>query len=573
MNYPFIFPLICLYCLLLAACQSDSSEGIDHRPNILIMMVDDMGYSDPGCFGGEIHTPNLDRLAKDGLRFTQFYNAGRCCPTRASLLTGLYPHQAGIGQMTRDMGEEYPGYRGRLMDNTVTIAEVLKEAGYQTGMVGKWHASLTPVKGENGNSEEHMRWLNHQGFFEDDFGDVSTYPTSRGFDKYFGNIWGVVNYFDPFSLVSGKRPVKEVPEDFYITDAISDTAVAYIDEFAESENPFFLYVAHCAPHWPMHALPEDIETYKEVYQVGWDEIRRQRFQRQQEMGLFREQTLMSPAASRNYEWEQEEHKEWEARAMAVHAAMIDRVDQGLGRILQKLEETGVLNNTLILFLSDNGASPERYGKPGFDRNSETRDGRLVHYLDREVMAGPETSYVYLGQAWANVVNTPFRYWKARTFEGGICTPFIAHWPKGISVPAGEMVRHPSHVIDLMATCVDISGANYPENFQGKDISPMEGQSLRSIFQGASNQSDRSLIFEHYHSKAIRKGNWKLVAFPHDEWELYNLAEDRTELNDLSQQMPDKVQELAELWQEQAERISVFPLPNPNKPKNPPNQAY
>ncbi|MEM7374985.1 MAG: arylsulfatase [Bacteroidota bacterium] len=576
MTYPRLCFLTCCFGLLcLTSCQSiQPSQSNDQRPNILIVLVDDMGFSDPACFGGEIQTPHLDRLAQNGLRFTQFYNAGRCCPTRASLLTGLYPHQAGIGQMTRDQGEEFPGYRGRLMENTLTIAEALGAAGYQTAMVGKWHASLTPVKGGKGDSEEHMRWLNHQGYAEDDFGDVSTYPTARGFDKYFGNIWGVVNYFDPFSLVNGTEPVKEVPDDFYLTDAISDTAVSYIDAFAQSEKPFFLYVAHCAPHWPLHALPEDIAKYKDTYREGWDAIREQRFARQQQMGLWGSSRIqLSQAANRSHQWEDEPNQAWEAGAMAVHAAMIDRVDQGLGRILHKLETLGELDNTLIMFLSDNGASPERYGKPGFDRNSETRDGQQVHYVDPELMAGPETSYMYIGQTWANVANTPFRYWKARTFEGGVCTPFVAHWPAGISEPAGSIKDQPAHIIDLMATCLDVSGTQYPQRFEGRTITPLEGQSLRPLFEGEAKETDRQLLFEHFHAKAFRWGDWKLVAYPHHPWELYNLKEDRTELNNLADQMPEKVEEMAALWQQKAEDTFVFPQWNNRKPDKLPEQAY
>ena len=522
------------------------------------MMVDDMGFSDPGCFGGEVQTPNLDRLAGNGMRFTQFYNTSRCCPTRASLLTGLYQHQAGIGQMTTDRGEKYPGYRGVLQSNTVTIAEVLKEAGYRTGMVGKWHVSLT--KGPGGDNR--MPWLNHQEFQGEDFSDLHTYPTARGFEKYYGNIWGVVNFYDPFSLVNGDKPVKEVPKDFYYTDAISDTSVAYIDEFSKSEDPFFLYIAHCAPHWPLHALPEDIAKYENTYKVGWDAIRQQRFNRQLELGLFDPQTAkLSKAIDRPTDWENEPHQEWEARAMAVHAAMIDRVDQGLGRIIQKLEETGELDNTLFLFLSDNGASPERPQNPGFDRNSETRDGGMVHYSDFQIMPGPETSYTGIGRYWANVANTPFKYWKARTFEGGICTPLVAHWPTGIKQAKGSIDQSPGHVIDLMATCLDVAGVTYPQSHQGREVLPLEGKSLNPIFKTGVREGHEIIFWEHYTSKAIRSGDWKLVSLPRqDNWELYNLAQDRTELNDLAEEMPEKVEELKQIWQTEAERVQVFPMP-------------
>lgn len=553
--------------LALLSCQSRQSfpstspelvAKTDQQPNILIVMVDDMGFSDPGCYGGEIQTPNLDRLAGNGVRFTQFYNTSRCCPTRAALLTGLYPHQAGVGQMTTDRGDTYPGYRGRLTPNAVTIAEVLRENGYRTGMVGKWHVSLT----DGPSGENRLAWLNHQAFFEEDFSDRNSYPTARGFEKYYGNIWGVVNYFDPFSLVNGEKPVLEVPDDFYYTDAISDTAVAYIEEFSKDEDPFFLYVAHCAPHWPLHALPEDIARYEDTYKEGWDVIRRRRYQRQLKLGLFTtDNSALTDPTERSITWEEEPHREWEAHAMAVHAAMIDRVDQGLGRIIGKLEETGELDNTLILFLSDNGASPERPQQPGFDRNSETREGKAVHYSDFTIAPGPENTYTGIGRYWANVANTPFRYWKARTFEGGIATPLIAHWPAGIRVAPGSINHSPGHVIDLMATCLDVAKADYPQVYKGRAITRLEGKSLLPVLRQGRREGHEAIFFEHFTAKAIRQGDWKLVCLPRqDKWELYNLAEDRTETNDLSESMPEKVAELKKLWQKEAERLQVFPQP-------------
>ncbi|MEL7119191.1 MAG: arylsulfatase [Bacteroidota bacterium] len=541
--------------------QSDTKENSE-RPNIIIMLVDDMGFSDLGCYGGEIETPNLDKLGKEGIRFTQFYNTARCCPTRASLLTGLYPHQAGIGQMTGDKGASFPGYRGQVGKDAVTIAEVLKTSNYQTGMVGKWHVSRTKqIK----PAEEHLKWLNHQDYLDKDFSDPTTYPTARGFDKYYGNIWGVVNFFDPFGLVNGTEPVKEVPEDYYITDAISDTAVAYIDQFTEKEEPFFLYVAHCAPHWPLHALPEDIAKYKDTYTVGWDSIRESRFQRQMELGLFEEgEVSLSPHTPRPKEWVNESNQEWEARAMAVHAAMIDRIDQGMGRILQKLEEKGELDNTIILFLSDNGASPERPKNGGFDRNSETRSGETVAYSDFNVLPGPENSYNGIGRYWANVANTPFRIWKSKTFEGGICTPMIAYWKNGITDQAGTVSQSPGHVVDLMATCLDLSEASYPEMYEGHSIKPLEGKSLVPVFENGTRSGHETIFFEHFYAKALRQGDWKLVAFPNNEWELYNLKEDRTEMNNLAEQMPEKVEELVALWEKRANETNVFPQPEQSK---------
>lgn len=539
-------------------CQHPPSE----RPNIIVILVDDMGYSDPGCFGGEVQTPNLDRLAENGIRLTQFYNTARCCPTRASLLTGLYPHQAGIGQMTGDRGLR--GYQGRLTRESVTIAEVLKDAGYSTGMVGKWHVSLTRSVPGGNNAGPHLSWLNHQDYADRPFSDLESYPLNRGFDKYFGNIWGVVNFFDPFSLVNGLENVTQVPEYYYYTDAISDTAVAYIDQFAAEEEPFFLYIAHTAPHWPLHAPEEDILKYRDTYTAGWDKIRTQRVQRMKELGIVEEDVMLSPAnrEGSQADWENNPHRDYETRKMAVHAAMIDRVDQGLGRIIQKLKEAGEYENTVIMFLSDNGASPEMPGQPGFDRNGETRDGRKVIYTrhDKTVMPGPETTYAGIGRSWANVANTPFRFWKARCYEGGICTPFVVHWPEGITARSGSINRSPGHVMDIMATCLDLGRAEYPDTFKGEQILPLEGKSLVPLFFEGQREGYQFLFFEHYDSRALRMGKWKLVALPDGEWELYNLAEDRTEMSELSAQFPEKLEEMIKIWQQEADRTYVYPAP-------------
>lgn len=552
-------------CLSGAISCTEALQTSDRPPNILLIMVDDMGFSDPGCYGGEVQTPHLDELAQSGIRFTQFYNTSRCCPTRAALLTGLYPHQAGIGQMT--FNRELPGYQGQLGANTVTIAEVLRDAGYQTGMVGKWHTSLTNQREDH---TEQLDWLNHQGFGEADFSDPATYPTARGFDKYYGNIWGVVNYFDPFSLVNGTQPVQEVPKDFYITDAISDTAVAYINAFAQQSEPFFLYVAHCAPHWPLHALPEDIARYQDVYTAGWDSIRAMRYQRQVDMGLLDpETTTMSPALKREHTWQEEPHPAWESQAMAVHAAMIDRVDQGLGRIIRQLKQTEQWENTVILFLSDNGASPERPRKAGFDRNSQTRQGDSVYYQDFAHLPGPEVSYNGIGKYWANVANTPFRYTKAKTYEGGICTPMVAHWPAGISSQANTINRSPGHVIDLMATCVELAHTKYPAKYQGRSITPMEGKSLVPVLKTGTRTGHPILFWEHYSSKAIRAGDWKAVTFPDDRWQLFHLPTDRTEQVDLATAQSEKLAEMKALWQIEANRLQVFP--HPPVPKHVSNQ--
>lgn len=547
--------------LFFSSCDSKQEEQAEaeKKPNIVIILADDLGFSDLGSYGGEIQTPNIDNLAKNGIRFTQFYNAARCCPTRASLLTGLYPHQAGIGGMTMDAGADKPGYRGFLTENTVTIAEVLKEAGYNTGMTGKWHVSET----ERLEPEEQLKWLAHQENYGS-FSDTASYPTARGFDKFYGTIWGVVDYFDPFSLVYGKEQVMEVPEGFYYTDAISDSAVAFVEDFAKDKNPFFLYVAHTAPHWPLQAMPEDIAKYENAYVGGWKALREKRYQRMMDMGLFGDDSVkLPPWMFPKLTWEENEDKDWDARAMAVHAAMVDRMDQGIGKLIQRLEELGELDNTLILFLSDNGASYERPSKfgPGFDRAGSTRDGEEVHFpVEKDYLPGPQTVHSGIGATWAHAVNAPFRYWKSKVHEGGITTPLIAHWPKGIK-QKNTIVDQQGHVIDFMATFLDISGATYPAIYDNKEITPYMGSSLVPIFKEGKREQPEYIFWEHFGSKAIRKGNWKLVALNNESpWELYDLSADRTEMNDLSSEYPEMVNELEKKWDELAVELKVQPKP-------------
>lgn len=550
---------------LLISCSRESPRV---QTNFIIVLVDDMGFSDLGSYGGEIQTPNLDTLAFDGVRFTQFYNTSRCCPTRASLLTGLYPHQAGMGQMTGDKG--LPGYEGQLKKNAITIAEALKLKGYQTGMVGKWHVSRTKAQQGGANGENQLAWLNHQGFLDSDFGELDAYPTARGFDKYYGNIWGVVDFFDPFSLVNGDKPVPSVPDGYYHTDALSDSAVAYVEQFSKNDNPFFLYIAHTAPHWPLHALPADIEKYEDIYTQGWDKIRKARYDKMKALGLFEKMPALSPEMRAVKNWDSLENQAYHARKMAVHAAMIDRVDQGMARLIEKLKETGQYDNTVIFFLSDNGASPETPAKAGFDRNSQARDGREVIYTrnDQSVLPGSQTTYAGIGRDWANVSNTPFRYWKARTFEGGICTPLVVHWPLGITGQTGKISSEPGHVIDLMATCLDIAGVEQPKTFNGEETIAIEGKSLVPALKTGNREGHSSIFFEHFYSRAIRVGDWKLVSLPLGEWELYNLAEDRTEMHNLASENPSKLEELKAVYEKEANRTMVYPQPRvPERMKN------
>jgi arylsulfatase A-like enzyme len=545
---------IIFFALLSINAQKGGEKS--KRPNIILILADDLGYSDIGCYGGEIATPNLDYLANNGLRFNRFYNTSRCCPTRASLLTGIYNHNAGIGEMTTD--RELPGYRGFISKNTVTIAEVLKDAGYHTAMVGKWHVSNTI---EQKDAEAQLRWLNHK---EEHplFSPIEQYPVNRGFEKYYGNLWGVVDYFDPFSLVNGTTPVTTVPDNYYHTDAISDTAVAYIKEYAKEDKPFFLYLAETAPHWPLHALPEDIKKYADTYKVGWDTIREARYKKMIKLGLIDSvKSPLSPRWSADLRWQDNPNKEWDARAMAVHAAMIDRMDQGIGRILKTLKETGELDNTLILFLSDNGASPEiaaQYGM-GFDRPGETRKGEKIAYpVKKDVLPGPETSFASIGPRWANVANTPYRFAKEDSYEGGVRTPFVAFWPKGITVPKGSICGRIGHVMDFMATFIELAGAKYPASFNGNVIKPLQGSSFLASFKNRSAKGHEALFNEHFGAKYARTDEWKLVARNKEPWHLYKIDEDETELNDLSEQHPEIVQRLDKLWQQWAVQNQVLP---------------
>lgn len=557
----FLIVIITAVCLLSLKSKTQHIAGKDKpkRPNIIVILADDLGYSDLGCYGGEINTPNINYLAQNGIRYRQFYNTSRCCPTRASLLTGLYNQQAGIGKMTA--AENQPGYQGHIAENAVTLAEVLKTAGYQTAMSGKWHVSNTFTQK---NPQDQLDWLNHQKDFGA-FSPVSQYPTNHGFDHFFGTIWGVADFFDPFSLVNGTEPVKEVPAGYYHTDAINDTTVSYIQQFAKSDKPFFIYVAQNAPHWPLMAKPEDIAKYKDSYKAGWDVIREARFKKMIRLGLIDPaKTILSENPENAVKWEDNPTKDWDAMAMAVHAAMIDRMDQGIGRIISALKKTGQLDNTLILFLSDNGASPEDcagYG-PGFDRPNQTRDGRnIVYATKKEAMPGPQTTYSSIGQRWAHVANTPYNYWKAESYEGGVNSPMIAFWPKGITVKKGSFTNHVGHVMDFMSTFCELAGAVYPSEFKGNKITPTSGISIVPSFKGQQTAGHDQLFNEHFGARYARKENWKLVSLANDTtWHLYNLASDQTETVDLSAKYPEKVQELNDLWKRWAMKSNVFPKP-------------
>jgi arylsulfatase len=528
------------------------SISAQKRPNIVLILADDMGYSDLGCYGGEIHTPNLDKLAANGLRFMQFYNGGRCCPTRASLLTGLYPHQAGIGQMNEDMG--LPGYRGQLNRECVTIAEVLKTAGYKTYMTGKWH--LTSWDPTNYSK---INW-----------------PKQRGFDRFYGTIDGAGSYYDPCSLVNENELISPYndsdykPEIYYYTDAISDHATRFISEH-DNQNPFFLYIAYTAPHWPMQALNKDIAKYKNLYDGGYAAIRDLRIAKMKALGNISDEWKISPRAGKS--WEEIENKEWEARGMEVYAAMIDNMDQGIGRIINELERKGILDNTLVMFLSDNGGNWENYGRTerlpvqatiraqDLQNNlipDVTRDNIPV-MMGQDVMPGGPESFISYSMEWGNVSNTPFRMFKSFVHEGGISTPLIAYWPEGIK-QKNEWRQSPGHLIDIMATCIELGGATYPTVYNGTKIIPLEGQSLVPVFK-KDESPDRFLFFEHLRGRAVRDKQWKLVSKKRGgAWELYNIISDRTEMNNLIDQKPELAKVMMDAWEAWALKARVKPFP-------------
>lgn len=497
------------------------------KPNIIIILADDMGYSDIGGFGSEIKTPNLDALARGGLRMTQFYNASRCCPTRASLLTGLYQHQAGVGMMVDNAG--FPSYQGYLNKNSVTIAEALKGAGYRTLMAGKWHVGSKP---EN-------------------------WPRKRGFDRYFGLIDGASSYFNtnPYRpnqklTIALDDELYTTGSDFYATDAYTDYALKFIQE-NNNQKPFFLYLAYTAPHWPLHALPKDIAKYKGKYLKGWDKLRMERYQRMLSMGIIDKTAKLSPRDERVTEWSslsEAEKEVWDEK-MAVYAAMIDRMDQNIGRLMQQLKKTGADKNTVIMFLSDNGGSHE---------NTDAKSFTAETILASKKPASDPTSFTAYEYPWANVSNTPFRSFKHWEYEGGNSTPFIAYYP-GV-IKANKINSKPAHIIDLMPTCLELAGIAYPKVYNGNAIKPNEGISLLPVFKGQPWNGNKVLFFEHVGNRAVRTGDWKIVsASPGDKWELYNIKNDRSELIDLSIQQRLRVQELEKLYNTWAARSGVLTL--------------
>ena len=515
------------------------SKPRDIRPNILLILCDDMGYSDIGCFGGEIRTPNLDRLAAGGVRFTQFYNTARCCPTRASLMTGLYPHECGLGHMTgRDQGT---GYRGFINDSSVTIAEVLAAAGYRTMMTGKWHAGTT--KGH--------------------------WPEDRGFQRFHGihnwvdSYWKVLRGCEVYEDGKVVTPATADPpnvlqrgREWYSTEVFTDHAIRFIDEAVWAGTPFFQYVAYNAPHWPLEAPDEDIAKYRGTYTSGWRELRRQRYRRMIEMGILKKAWPLSEDDAPKWESLPGTDRDELDFRRSIYAAQIDRMDRNIARLVRRLKDRGVYENTLILFLSDNGCSAEPEDEM-FGYKFATN--RIANFAAWRKESGRSASQ---GRAWANASNTPFRLFKKWSHEGGVSTPLIAHWPAGIRRP-GRMDHQPGHVVDILATCVDVAGATYPKAHKGKTIKPARGISLLPTLQDRDRPPHDAIYWEHQNSAAIRMGTWKLVCenVPAGRpWELYDMAADRTETNDLAAKHADRVATMKEAWLAWARETNVLPFP-------------
>jgi len=514
-------------------------------PNIVLIMADDLGYSDIGCFGGEIDTPNLDSLAEAGIRFTQFYNTARCCPTRASLLTGRYMHQAGIGHMVYDGGSD--GYRGELGRDSVTIAEALGANGYATAMSGKWHVT------HNLGRPREMVEPDHR----------TNWPIDRGFDSFYGTIHGAGSFFDPISLARGDEYIELDREDFYYTDRINEEAVAYVMSRSSGgdHRPFFLYIAHTAPHWPLHARPDDIAANSGEYDSGWDEVRAARRERMISMGIIDPLWPTTDRDPRVEPWDDVENKDWQARRMEVYAAQVESMDRGIGDVLQALRDTGEYENTMIIFLADNGGCAEEITSRwrSLSIPEQTHDGRPVAIgNDPGVMPGAEDNYQSYGVPWANASNTPFRLYKHHVHEGGIATPLIFHWPRGISA-RGETRDTPGHVIDVMATCLDVADVVYPDRHGPHLIEPLEGTSLVPAFSDPGFRRG-PLYWEHEGNRAVRIGDWKLVSRHGREWELYDLSADRTETMDVAAREPDRVGKMSAMYESWAERCGVETWP-------------
>ena len=503
------------------------------HPNITLVVADDLGFSDVSCFGGEIPTPNIDRLARTGVRLTQFYNTARCSPSRASLLTGRHPHETGIGVLTSPSLPD--GYPGDLSDDVPTIAEVLSEAGWSTWLSGKWHLSA----------------------------DVTTpsrsWPTRRGFQRFFGTLAGCGSYFEPQTLSRGEEPVTEREDGFYYTDAISSNAVQWITDHhrAGADRPFFLYLAYTAPHWPLHATAADLAEHRGRFDAGWDRLREERLRRLTAEGIVSPQTSLSDRDPSQPAWDDAPDRAWQVTRMEAYAAQITAMDRGIGRVLQALEDTGALDDTLVVFLADNGGCAEELPigpLEDFVRKDEvlrrpTPSGAPMRVGNSpDVVPGGPDTYASYGVPWANLSNTPFRMYKRWVHEGGISTPFIASWPNG-GLAEQAVVHTAYQLTNVVPTLLDAAGVARPERVEGTSMLPaLRGEPV----------TERSLYWEHIGNAAIRRGRWKLVRDHPAPWELYDIDADRTERHDLAADFPDVVADLAAEWQVWADRVGVVP---------------
>lgn len=510
-------------------------------PNIIVILADDMGYSDLGVMGSEIKTPNIDRMARGGQLYTSMYNCARCCPTRASLLTGLYPHKAGIGHMTANYGS--PAYQGHLRNDAVTLAEVLRLAGYRTLMSGKWHV------GGPYDPREADIWTP---------GEVGQpTPRQRGFDRFFGTLDGAGSFFFPHYIGEDDSRVEIASDDFYMTDAVTDKAVDMIESSVGEEKPFFLYLAYTAPHWPLQAHPEDIARYRGSYLKGWDHLRTARHEEMLGHGLLEGNWQISPRDPEASAWKDTAHHDWEDARMATYAAMVDRMDQGIGKVMHSLKRLGVQDDTLILFLSDNGGCAEFMAEDGWAESYPDvgYDGqKIIPGNLPNLTPGAGTTFQSYDVAWSNVSNVPFRMHKTWVHEGGISTPLVAYWPNGIK--PGGVIHQARHVTDIMPTLLDVSGAKYPADFDGHGVQKLDGESLLPLFHNTYAEREQPIFWEHEGNCAVRDGDWKLVKEFGGDWELYNMRVDRTELFDLRQKNAPRAEKMIKEFGAWADEIGV-----------------
>ncbi len=509
------------------------------RPNVVLILVDDMGFSDLGCYGSEIRTPNVDALGRRGIRFSQFYNTARCSPSRASLLTGLHPHQTGIGILAKD--DRPNGYPGSLNDRCATLAEVLREAGYATCLSGKWHLAA-----DTHNPNE-------------------AWPTRRGFDRFFGTLTGCGSFYQPGTLTRGESDASAEADDpeFFYTDAIAREAAAFIRDPAHDGRAVFVYTAFTAPHWPLHAPKDDVARYDGSFEAGWDALRSERLERLIDEGVLPSGTTLSERDPTQPAWDEAADRDWQAKRMQAYAAQIERMDRGVGQIVSALEESGRLDDTLVIFLSDNGASPEILPliDPEFFAGRRdilpisARDGRPMRIGNTpDIVPGDEDTYASYGRAWANLSNTPFRFYKRWVHEGGISTPLIVHWPAG-GVSTGAIIHAPFQLVDVVPTVLAATGAAYPPRSR-EQAHPLEGQSMLPVMRGEAFTL-APLYWEHTGNAAIRVGDWKLVREYDRPWELYDIASDRAESRDLAAERPDLAAELTEAWERWAEHVGII----------------